>query len=74
MKLDITYAQKPIRVFGQFEPEPPMELKDFEVHIDGKLCPPAIRDLILMGMAHQAGITGMLFTQVMDSYLKEKGV
>lgn len=73
MKLDITYIHKPIKVF-QMEPEPPMELKDFTVTIDGKECPPAIRDLILMGMAHQAGITGMLFTQVVDSYLKEKGV
>lgn len=74
MNLEITYFQEPITLLGRFEPAPPMEIDHFEVRIDGKVCPPEIRDLIIMGMAHQAGVTGMTFSQVINEYLKSKGV
>jgi hypothetical protein len=51
-----------------------MEIDDFEVKIDGKICPPYIRDAILMGISHKAGITNKSFGQVMEEYLREKGV
>jgi hypothetical protein len=50
-----------------------MKMDDFEVKINGEVCPPRLRDIILIGMSHQAGITGLTFSEVLNSYLKELG-
>ena len=70
MKLEITIEKKPISVIGNFEPEPPFNMGDVTVTIDGKVCPPNIRDVIVMGMAQKAGIVGLTFAEIVEEYLK----
>lgn len=70
MTLDIEYNLKPIDIFSLNVSHYPL-MSDFVVKIDGKIAPDSMRDIILMGLQYQAGLTDRSFTQVMRQYLEE---
>lgn len=75
MTLEIAIRHEPIQIFGKLQFEDwSIPLDDFTVKIDGKIAPPAMRDLILMGLQYQARLTDKTFMQVVDIYLKELGI
>ena len=75
MTLDIEYKNQPINVLGNLNILDlyPL-LSDFVVKIDGKIAPDTMRDLLLMGLVHQSGLTNRSFMEVMGHYLSEKGI
>lgn len=73
MVMTIECDVKPIDVMQMTLAEDP-KMEDYTVTIDGKVCPPGIRDIVIAGLAARAGITGMTFGQVLNEYLSRKGV
>jgi hypothetical protein len=72
MTLEISYKTEPVTGF-ELEPRSfAMELKDFEVKVDGKVCPTGLRDIILAGLEHLANLSDRTFSEVLDQYLEPK--
>lgn len=70
MKLEITYSTEPTDILGCLGAEDAM--MDIQVIIDGKVCPPALRDIILAGLYAQAGVAGKTFAEVAEKYLQDR--
>jgi hypothetical protein len=68
MTLEIEHRLAKISVFGNMSTMPVTRLDDYTVKIDGKECPPAMRDIILAGMLHLSGLSGKTFAQVVEEY------
>lgn len=69
MKMDIEYPNELMDLTKPFQPEPPRKMEGFIVTINGEVCPPEIRNVIIMGMALKPGLTGVVFSEVVREYL-----
>lgn len=72
MDMQISYIREPVDVLGRLDPVPPTKLDDYEVKINGEVCPPELRDIILFGLSYMSVLSNKTFAQAVDEYLSSK--
>ena len=74
MTLEIFYRLKPINVLSLEVIECHTKIEDYDVKINGELCPKQMKEIILAGMQAIAGLSDKSIVQVIDVYCKELGL